>query len=128
MACNASEDDIVSSGNGGRGNITLAGLSGNRLSAGDWLAERLERKGTLGTPKGDQKSGDTVLLQGGLQISPSEVVDLKRSILGRLGSRQLNIMLELAGDNISDEREWELWDELEALGNQREVVRAIKFN
>ena len=128
MDINASEDGYVSSGDGRGGHFTLAGLSGDRLSSGDWLAERLERKGTLGEKDGNEKPSDPVLLQGGHAISPSKVMDVKRCLLGRLGSRQFNILLELAGDNIGDEREWELYEELEAIGNQREVVRSIKFD
>ena len=128
MDINESQDSVVSSGSGRGRNFTLAGVSGDQLSAGDWLAERLERKSALGTPDGNEEPSDPVLLQTGHTISPTKVMDVKRCLLGRLGSRQFSILLELAGDNIGDEREWELYDELEAIGNQREVVRSIKFD
>ena len=128
MELEPSKDRTVSSRNWGSRHYTPSGLCGNKQSAGDWLAERIKRKSPLGSPKGDEEPSDPVLLQGGHEISPSKIVDLKRSIMGRLGSRQYQLLIELAGDNIGDEREWELIDELEAIRDQREVIRSIKFD
>lgn len=128
MDLEPSKDRTISSRNWGSRHYTPSGLSGDCESAGHWVAKKLERKSSLGSPKRNKKPSDTILLQGGLEISPSKIVDLKGSIMGRLGSRQYNLLIELAGDNIGDEREWELIDELEAIRDQREVIRSIKFD
>lgn len=111
------------------GDTSYPGLFGNFHSSVFELAEEQSQpKSPLGTPARDKKPSDPILLQGGHSISPSQIVDLKRSAMGRLRSRKYNILVELARDQIADHREWELIDELEAIGNQEQVIRTIKFD
>lgn len=123
------KDGALPTGMRRRRHDSCSGIFGNIDSAIYELAqEQPKSPGSLGTPERVPVSSNSILLQGGKSVSPSEVVGLKRSTMARLRSRKYNILVELARDNIAEHVEWQLVDELEAIGDQEKVIRTLKFD
>ena len=125
------QNSPVSSGTRGRRNNPFARLPGVEDAQADGMVEESEWESPLGEENGNKEPSDPLLLQGRHKISPTKIMDCKRRYLGRLVGRRLDILIELTrhyrGEDIGGE-EWELLDELEAIGRAEEVVRRLVYD
>ena len=110
------------SGTGRRGDHSPARVLGTPNTSPVRMDQsEVESESSLGTPEGDPEPSNTILLQRGNTISPSKGVDKLCSHLDRLMQRELEVVLELAGDN-TIARDEDLIERFEVIRGKRMLI------